>query len=108
MTRRPHPLRVLVVDDDPDADTLRGLVRSWGHRAAVALDGPSALRLARAYPPDVLLLQLALRRAEGWQLAQSLRTEPALDGVLLVAVSDLGVLRRLLADYAGRFGGRGR
>src|SRR5207244_4353334 len=61
-------LSVLVVDDCADAaNTLARLVRLWGHRAEVALDGEAALRLAAACHPDVVFLDIAMPRLTGWE-----------------------------------------
>ena len=48
-------LRVLVVDDDPDAaDSLMMLLRVFGHQVRVARDGPTALRLACEDVPELM------------------------------------------------------
>ena len=49
-------LRVLVVEDDPDArEALQVLLTNQGYDTAVAGDGRSALDTAAAFRPDVLL-----------------------------------------------------
>jgi two-component system CheB/CheR fusion protein len=123
----PRPLRVLVVDANHDAaDSLCLLLRLWGHNAAAAYDAPTVLTMAGAGPPDVVLLEPVLPGVGGWELARRLRDDPALAGVLLIAVTALGtaadrlrsgaagirchltkpadpeLLRWLLAAYAGR------
>src|SRR5206468_3561377 len=52
----PDALRVLVVDDNEDAaDLLVTSVRLMGHLARVAHDGPTALRIAADFQPQVAL-----------------------------------------------------
>src|SRR5581483_6039462 len=71
---RGNILRVLVVDDDGDTvDSLSLLVKWWGHDAWTARDGAEALRLAFAYQPDVLLLDIAMPRMSGYDVARRLR-----------------------------------
>ena len=90
-TARPPPVRVLVVDDCRDAaDALAVLLRLWGYETAVAYDGPAALALAAAEPPAAALLDLALPRMDGWELARRLRRLPATARALLVAVTGRG------------------
>jgi two-component system CheB/CheR fusion protein len=89
----PQPqLRVLVLDDVPDAtDSLALLVRFWGHQPFVAYDGPTALDLARTHAPDVVFLDIALRDdMDGYEVARRLRQLPGMDKALLVAVTGYG------------------
>jgi DNA-binding response OmpR family regulator len=76
-----------VVDDNEDtADSLALLLNLWGHRACVAYDGPGALRVAKEYRPQVVLLDLGLPGRSGYEVARRLRAEPA----LLVAMTGPG------------------
>ncbi len=58
--------RVLVVDDNRDAaDSLALLLRLMGHEARTAYDGPAALQEARAWRPEVALLDIGLAGMTG-------------------------------------------
>jgi two-component system, chemotaxis family, CheB/CheR fusion protein len=79
--------RVLVVDDNHDsAQTLADLVRMLGHDAEVAFDGPSAVALARATPPDIIFCDIGLPGMTGYDVAKALR-EGGLRDTRLVAVT---------------------
>jgi CheY-like chemotaxis protein len=83
-------LRVLVVDDSRDgADTLAMLVRLWGHDVRVAYDGVDGLQTARAYRPQVVLLDLGLPRLDGYDLAEQLHGGRELPEVRLIAVTGM-------------------
>jgi signal transduction histidine kinase len=85
---RPDALRVLVVDDSPDAaELLAESVRIMGHVAQVAHDGPTALRLAAQLHPDVALLDIGLPVMDGYELAARLRALPGLEALRLIAVT---------------------
>src|SRR4051794_33693739 len=61
-----RPLRVLVVDDCRDTtDSTTELVGLWGHDARRAYAGAEALEAAAEYPPDGLLVDLALPAGGG-------------------------------------------
>jgi two-component system, chemotaxis family, CheB/CheR fusion protein len=92
MREAPHPhLLVLVVDDSPDcAESVALLVRFWGHEAVVTYDGPAALEAARARAPDVALLDIAMPKMDGYQLARRLRRVAGVEKALLVAVTGHG------------------
>jgi CheY-like chemotaxis protein len=86
----PHPLRVLVVDDDQDtAESSRMMLSAWGYEVASAGDGASALAVAAAFRPDVAFVDVVMRGMDGYEVARRLRGTPALEGTLLVAVSGL-------------------
>jgi signal transduction histidine kinase len=83
--------RVLVVDDNRDgAESLAMLLRLWGHEVRVAYDGPSALRLAEAERPEVVLLDIGLPGMDGYQVARRLRERSGGARQLLVALTGYG------------------
>jgi CheY-like chemotaxis protein len=81
-------LCVLVVDDDPNLASLWCLLLSqWGHRPLLAYDAAAARAVARAERPDVVLLDIGLPGADGWDLACRLRADPGLPDLRLIAVT---------------------
>ena len=88
---RPPGPPVLVVDDCPClADALALVLERWGFRPAVAYDGPSALALASAVPPAVVLLDLGLPGMDGCDLAARLRERLGVGKALLIALTGYG------------------
>jgi CheY-like chemotaxis protein len=84
-------LRVLVADDDPDARaSLRLVLTLLGHEVTEAGDGAAALDAARAARPHLALLDLAMPRGNGLEVARQLREDPSLQGTWLVAVTGYG------------------
>jgi CheY-like chemotaxis protein len=82
------PLRVLVVDDWPDATAaLAALVRLWGHDVRMAYDGPTALEVAAHYQPNVVLLDIGLPGMDGFQVARRLRADLHLEATFLVSLT---------------------
>jgi CheY-like chemotaxis protein len=79
--------QVLVVDDNHDAaETLAELLKMMGHQVVVAHNGPSALALAKAEPPDVVLCDIGLPGMDGYEVARQLRAGGT-RAIRLVAVS---------------------
>jgi PleD family two-component response regulator len=84
-------LRVLIVDAYHDAaDSLMMLVKMWAHDGQVAYDQGSALALAHAYVPDVMLLDIGLSQLAGFTFAAQMLAEVGLEDMLLIAVSGHG------------------
>ena len=70
------PRRILIVEDDADSgQSLALLLRFDGNEAQVASDGPTALELARAFKPDIVVLDIGLPGMSGYEVAAILRRE---------------------------------
>lgn len=68
--------RVLVVDDnDAMQDSLTGLLAELGQQVRSARDGEEALRIARDWRPDLVLLDINLPKLNGYRVARELRSE---------------------------------
>lgn len=83
--------RILIVDDNVDtAESLGMLLGLEGHVVRVAHDGPSALRAAEEFRPEVVLLDIGLPRMDGYQVARHLRERPETATAALVALTGYG------------------
>jgi CheY-like chemotaxis protein/two-component sensor histidine kinase len=92
IVERPRPtgpsIRVLVVEDNVDSgDSLSLLLRLHGHEVLVARTGTSALEVASAFQPHVVLLDIGLPGMDGYQVAQRLREKPEFKNTLLCALT---------------------
>jgi signal transduction histidine kinase len=83
--------RILVVDDNEDAALmLHYALTLAGHETRIALDGPTALSVAKEFRPDVALLDLGLPVMDGLELARRLRDSPGATHLRLVALTGYG------------------
>jgi signal transduction histidine kinase/CheY-like chemotaxis protein len=84
--------RILVVDDNVDAATsLADVLGELGYEVAAAHDGPSALRIVKAFKPDVCLLDIGLPVMDGYELAHHLRESHDLpEGARIIAITGYG------------------
>jgi CheY-like chemotaxis protein len=99
-----RPLRVLVVDDNPDAaDALAAVVELLGCEAHACYDGESALDAVRGELPDVCLLDLMMPRLDGLELAGLIRAQVGRRPMLLVATTALGSLEDRTATALAGF-----
>ena len=88
---RPRTRRVLVVDDNEDANVSLGvLLELEGHEVANSFDGPACLEKVRAFLPDVVLLDIGLPGMDGYEVARRLKSDPATRHVYLVALTGYG------------------
>jgi CheY-like chemotaxis protein len=85
------PLSVLVVDDIQDFREMYASYFSFaGVGVSTAIDGEEALQLSRAYPPDVIVLDLCMPGMSGWQFLEHARTDPRLCRIPVVAITAYG------------------
>ena len=84
--------RVLVVDDDPDmAGFLARLLVQQGMQAEIAANGPAALEMIAALPPDLVLLDVQMPGLSGFDICRRLKSEEPtalLPVVLVTALED--------------------
>jgi CheY-like chemotaxis protein len=86
----PLGLQILVVDDNQDgAESLGMLLRVKGYHVLMAHDGPTALEVATLHRPDVILLDIGLPGADGYQVCRELR-QRGFTHTLIVAITGYG------------------
>ncbi len=81
---------VLIVDDEQSCrDTLEALLTNQGMGLVFASDGRRALELARAEPPDLVLLDVMMPGLDGFDVCAQLRNDPVLAEVPIILVTAL-------------------
>ncbi len=85
-------LRVLVIEDNQDtAESLRLVLTMFGHQTEVAHTAQAGVEMARQFHPDVVLCDLGLPgNMNGYDVARTLRQDPATAQIRLIAVSGYG------------------
>ncbi len=80
---------ILVVEDE---ERLVRLLRLWltrdGYRMSVARDGSEAVRLFHTVRPDLVILDIALPSATGWDVCQNIRRTSDVPILMLTARSE--------------------
>lgn len=78
--------KILVVDDEPSIlNLVASYLKADGYEVYTASDGPSGLKAARAYKPDLLVLDVMLPGMDGLELLSRLRRESDVYVILLTA-----------------------
>jgi PAS domain S-box-containing protein len=83
--------RILVADDFPQsAAILARLLRQDGNEVKVAQDGIEAVETAAEFRPDVAVLDIAMPKLDGFDVARMIREQPWGKDMFLIALSGWG------------------
>jgi CheY-like chemotaxis protein len=83
--------RVLVVDDSPDSlESTSLLLGLMGHVVETAVDGLQAVRVAETFRPDVILMDVALPKLDGYGATRQIRSRPWGQSIVIIAVTGWG------------------
>jgi diguanylate cyclase (GGDEF)-like protein len=83
-------MRILIVDDIPDnLRVLSSMLTDEGLDISTATNGQRALRIARNYPPDLILLDIMMPGMDGYEVLAALRDIPGLRDVPVIFVTAL-------------------
>jgi len=81
--------KILIVDDEQSIlNVIEAYLRPEGYELHVARDGAAALKAARAFQPDLIVLDLMLPGMDGIEVLQTLRRESNVYVILLTAKSE--------------------
>lgn len=82
---------VLIADDEANISlAIQFLMKRAGYDVRVAADGEEALQSVRASPPDLIVLDVMMPKRDGYDVCQSIRSDPELSDVKIVMVSAKG------------------
>lgn len=82
---------ILIADDDPNILlALRYLMQREGHDVRTANDGQEALDAMAQVAPDLVLLDVMMPKASGYDVCRTLRASSAYDGVRVIMLTAKG------------------
>ncbi len=83
--------RVLIADDEPNIVlALEFLMAAERYEVRTVADGEEALAQARAFRPDLILLDVMMPRRSGYEVCRAIREDPALSGIRVVLLTAKG------------------
>jgi len=94
---------ILAADDSPTTlQVLDQLLSQAGYRVRTASSGEQALQLARASPPDLVLMDVRMPGMDGYQVCRILKAEPATAATPVIFITgDVDLESRIAGFRAG-------
>jgi two-component system cell cycle response regulator DivK len=90
MTPNGSAATILVVEDNVDNQII---MKAWlehaGYEVLMASDGVKSLSVAQAMLPDIILMDVALPRLDGWDAAERLKAHPSTKSIPIIALTAL-------------------
>jgi two-component system alkaline phosphatase synthesis response regulator PhoP len=81
--------KILIVDDEPSiVNLVTAYLKPEGYEVYTAADGPSGLKAARAFKPDLVILDIMLPGMDGFEVLSRLRRESEVYVILLTAKTE--------------------
>jgi CheY-like chemotaxis protein len=94
----------MIVEDDPDAaEVLAPLLQQYHISVTMAATGEDALLQMREQPPTFAIIDLHLPEMDGWQLLETMRSDPALSNISAVAMTAFHSAQVAEAAYQAGF-----
>jgi two-component system, cell cycle response regulator DivK len=88
MTKGKADALVLVVEDYQDArEMYAAYLQFSGYRVAEATNGYEAIELAQRLRPDIILMDLALPKMDGWEATRRLKADARTRQIPIVALT---------------------
>lgn len=78
---------ILLVEDVEDNRDLVVQILENEYTVVEARDGLEGLHQARAVRPDLIILDMALPKMDGWEAARQLKTDPELKSIPIIALT---------------------
>lgn len=79
------PGKILIVDDEQDIiEFISYNLRGKGYQISTANDGVEALKKAREFQPDLILLDVMMPKKDGFQTLKELRQQPEFENTVII------------------------
>ena len=96
----PESMSVMIVDDTrPNVLVLQQALNSIGYNISVAFDGEMALDLIPKTKPDLILLDVMMPGANGFEVCKLLKKDPTVKDIPVIFITAMGMPKDVLEGF---------
>ena len=89
------PTKVLIVDDEDGViDMLSVALEAHGYEIESASNGEEGVNQAKAFRPDVILMDIMMPVMDGWEATKTLRANPEFDNTKIIVFTTTHQLKK--------------
>lgn len=97
---------IVIIEDNPaNLELMHYLLDAFGHHVLTATDGGEGLDLVRQTPPELIICDVHLPKVDGYEVARTLKSDPRLANIPLLAVTALAMVGDREKGLAAGFDG---
>ncbi len=83
-----EPAKILIADDEQECiDFVREALADTPHEIIAAMDGQEALRMAKEHSPQLIILDVQMPKATGFQVFEQLKADQKLASVPVIMLT---------------------
>jgi DNA-binding response OmpR family regulator len=98
--------RILCIDDDiPQLTIISGVLRKEGYEVETAREGQEGLQKARAFKPNLIVLDVMMPGMDGYQVCRHLQENPETENIAVLMLTAKGGVDEPTKE-AWRFAGK--
>lgn len=103
MNQSPHPLNILLVDDNPDnLRLLSNMLRQHGYQNRRVISGQMALEVLKANSFDLIFLDICMPEMDGYEVCRRIKSDPKNAHIPIIFISALNeVIDKVKAFQVG-------
>jgi two-component system, cell cycle response regulator DivK len=80
--------KILIVEDNElNRDMLRRRLERKGYEVVCAVDGPEGVAMAASARPNLILMDVALGKMDGWEATKAIHANPATSAIPVIALT---------------------
>ncbi len=80
--------KILIIDDlATEVQIMKSAIAGLGHHVITAGDGETGMNLAKSEKPNLILLDVVLPKADGFNVCRRLKKDPETAGIPIIMIS---------------------
>ncbi|MEW6417680.1 MAG: response regulator [Nitrospirota bacterium] len=97
--------KVLVVDNEPDTESIGNVLKEAGYQITIANNSKDAIKAVKDFMPDLIVLNLMMPEVSGFDVIEYLKTEEGVKGIPLIVITHKDLTEKEIDEMNGRIQG---